>query len=215
MAESLLGSANIKYSMIREGEKGSMSGVEVLGLLASVSQLVVYGIKITTCLSEICQRARDTSLRIAQHSGQIRQLVIILQYIENQVGNHQFLRTAHVRAQIDATLEQAISLSATLEQLRNDYSRGIIRKYWKTIQGGKEKEILANFDRLEKEKSSLLLCISVVHMDILGNIQESHKGSMGDQQGSWFLDSAEEERVVSQPHRTLRYASGVGGLLGA
>ena len=196
MAESLLGSANIKYSMIREGEKGSMSGVEAVGLIASISQLVVYGIKIATCLSEICQRVRDSSRRIAQHSGQVRQLVIIVQYIENYV-DHRSLQTAHFRAQIDATLEQARSLSATLEQLRNDYSRGTIRKYWKTIQGGKEKEILANFDRLEKEKSSLLLCISMVHMEYLGNIQGRHKGNMCDQQRSWFMDSAEEEKNVS------------------
>ena len=197
--------------MIREEEKGFMAGIEIVGLLASVSQLVVYSIKITTCLSEICQRVRDTSLRIAQHSDQVRQLVIIVRYIEN----HRLLQTVHVHAQIDATLEQAVSLSATLEQLRNDYSRGKIRRYWKTIQGGKEKEILANFDRLEKEKSSLLLCISVVNMDLLGDIQESHKGNMGNEQGSWLSEIAEEDRMVSQSLWTLRYASSVSGFFWA
>lgn len=170
-----------------------MSGIEIVGLLASASQLVVYSIKITTCLADICQRVKDAPLRIEQHSDQIRHLVSIARFVEE----HHLLQTAHVQAQINATLEQAKTLLETLEQLTEDYSRGTIRKYWKILRGAKEKEILANFDRLEKEKTALHLCIVLVHTDLLGNIQGFHTVNMAEKKKSWYYDSGEKEESVS------------------
>ncbi len=181
-----------------------MSGIEVVGLLASASQLVVYSIKITTSLSEICQRIQDAPLRISQHSDQIRHLVSAAQLVQQ----HHLLQTAHVHAQINATLEQAKSLSEILEQLTIDYTHGSIRRYWKILKASKEKQILANFDRLEKEKSALILCISVVHTDLLGKIPGIYKETMaGTKKESWInLDveeEEEEEESVSLPLETF------------
>ena len=160
-----------------------MSGIEVVGFLADASQLVVYSIKITTCLSEICQRVQDAPLRIQQQSDQIRHLLSTAQLVEQ----HHLLQTANVIAHINATLEQAKSLSATLEQLTIDYTNGSIRRYWKILKASKEKQILANFDRLEKEKSALILCISVAQTDLLG-------------QGIDKLKMPEKVESVSLPH---------------
>lgn len=154
----------IKYSMIPDDDNGSMSGIEIIGFMASASQLVIYSIKITTCVSEIWQRVQDAPLKVRQHLDQIRHLISTARLVEE----HHLLQTAHVHTHIKATLEQAKSLSAILEQLTQDYSRGSIRRVWKILKATKEKEILASFDRLEKEKSALLLCISVAQTDLLG-----------------------------------------------
>ena len=180
--------------MIRERDKRSMSGIEIVGLVASASQLISYSIKITTCLSEIYQRVQDAPMRIRQHSDQIRQLLSTAQLVEK----HHLLQTAHVHAHINATLEQAKTLSATLEQLTKDYTRGSIRRYWKILIATKEKEILANFDRLEKEKSALLLCISVAQTDLLG--QGIHKLEMAEKEARQHSAVAEEGHTVSLPH---------------
>lgn len=193
-----------------------MAGIEIVGFLASASQLVVYSIKIATCLSEICQRVQDAPERIRQHSDQIRLLVSTAQLVEQ----HRLLQTTHVHAHINATLEQAKTLSATLEQLTKDYSRGSIRRYWKILKAAKEKEILANFDRLEKEKSALLLCISVAQTDLLGQgihkLEMAEKGAHrhsamaeeGDRQGNQIYrddNVANEERTM--PATSLRQGS--------
>lgn len=164
MTSDTIGHENIRYSMVPVRDKGTMSGIEVVGLVASVSQLVTYSIKITQNLSEICQRVQDGPLIVKQRSDQIKQLISTAELIQQ---NH-FLQTAHVLIHLNETLEQAKTLSTTLERLANDYSRGSIRRCWKILIATKEKTILANFDRLEKEKSALVLSISVAQTDLLG-----------------------------------------------
>ena len=149
--------------MIPEEDKGSMSGIEIVGLLASAGQLLSYSFKITRSLNEIYQRVQDAPKRISQLSIQIKQLINTTQLIQER----QVLQTALVLTHINATLVQAESLCTILEQLTEDYSRGSIRRYWKILTATKEKEILANFDRLEKEKSALHLCISVAQIDLV------------------------------------------------
>ena len=184
--------------MIPEEYKGSMAGIEIVGFLASASQLVLYSIKITACLSEICQQVKDAPLRIKQNSDQIRQLISTAQLVEK----NRLLQTASVLTQTNATLKQAKTLSAILEQLTEDYSRGPIRRCWKLLTGTKEKEILAIFDKLEKEKSALILCISVAQIDLLGQgIQEL---KMADNQARQPSVVTEEEDRVSLPHRMFR-----------
>lgn len=180
--------------MIQQGAKGSMSGIEIIGLVASASQLALYSIKITTCLGEICQRVQNAPARIRHHSDQLRQLVSTAQLVQE----HRLLQTAHVHAHINATLEQARTLSAILEQLTIDYSRGSIRRYWKILKATREKEIQANFDRLEKEKIALILCISVAQTDLLG--QGIHKLEMAEKEARQPSVVAEEGNRVSLPH---------------
>ena len=179
--------------MIPEIATGLMSGIELVGLLASASQLVIYSIKITTSLSEIYQRIQDAPLKIKQHSDQIKQLIDTSEFVRQ----HPLLQTDQVHIHINATLEQAKCLSTVLEQLSKDYTRGSIRRYWKILTANKEKEILANFDRLEKEKSALVLSISVAQTDILG--QGIQKLGMAAKEAPQNVAIMEEEDEVSLP----------------
>ena len=187
----------INYSMIPDDDKGSMSGIEIVGFVASATQLVLYSIKITACLSEISQRVQDAPLKVRQHLDQIGHLISTARLVEE----HHLLQTAHVLTHIKATLEQAKSLSAILEQLTKDYSRGSIRRVWKILKATKEKEILASFDRLEKEKSALLLCISVAQTDLLG--QGIQKLGMAGKQESLLSVPLEDGDRVSSTLDTL------------
>jgi len=145
-----------------------MSGIEVIGLLASAAQLAFYTINISDLVSEIYHRVQNAPKRIQEHIQQIGQLISTARLIEK----HELLQTDNINAHIISTLHQAKLLSATLDKVKGEYlQRSPLRRYWKLIKGGTEREILANFERLEKEKSSLLLCISIVHTDLLGNIR--------------------------------------------
>ena len=179
--------------MIPEEDKGSMSGIEILGVLASTGQLLSYSFKITRSLNEIYQRVQDAPKRISQHSIQIKQLISTTELIQEQ----QVLQTAPILTHINATLVQAESLCAILEQLTEDYSRGSIRRYWKILTATKEKEILANFDRLEKEKSALILCISVTQIDLVG--RGFQKLEMAEREAREHPTITEEEKRVSSP----------------
>ena len=179
--------------MIPEEDKGAMSGIEIVGLVASAAQLLSYSFKITTSLNEICQRVQDAPKRIRQHSLQINQLISTTQLVQQR----KLLQTALVLTHINATLEQAESLCAILEQLTEDYSRGSIRRYWKILTATREKEILANFDRLEKEKSALILCISVIQTDLLGRgIQKLEMAERETRQNPTVMHEGQE---VSSP----------------
>ena len=178
MTSETVGHENIKYSMIPVKDKGLMSGIEVVGLVASASQLLVYSIKITTNLSEICQRVQDAPLIVKQRSDQIKQLISTAEFIQQ----NRHLQTAQVLIHLKETLEQAKTLSTTLERLEKDYSRGSLRRCWKILIATKEKAILANFDRLEKEKSALVLSISVAQTDLLG--QGIRKLGMAEEEAS-------------------------------
>ena len=177
--------------MIPEEDKGSMSGIEILGVLASAGQLVSYSFKLTRSLNDIYQRVQDAPKRISQHSLQIKQLINTTEFIQEQ----QVLHTALVLTHVNATLVQADSLCTTLGQLTEDYSRGSFRRFWKILTATKEKEILANFERLEKEKIALILCITVTQTDLWGRgIQK-----MAEREAHQHPTVTEEGKRVSSP----------------
>ena len=171
-----------------------MSGAEIVGLLASASQLAVYSVIITNSISEIYRQVQDAPRRIQQHMEHVTQLADTAQLIEQ----HHSLQMINTDRQIRTTLKQVKTLSAILDQITSDYAHGSIRNYWKILKGKTEKEIIANLDQLEKKKSSLRLCISLVHTDLLGNTQ----GGLG---------KLVEELMTLMPKKAGLTAEAVGG----
>ena len=147
-----------------------MSGVEVVGLLASVSQLAGHALNIYSSIADIYHKIQNAPRVIQEHAAHIRQLI----HTAELICEHKLLQTDCINSQIISTLDQARLLSAVLEKVKRDYLRGhLVRRYWKIIIGDREREILASLRRLEQERSALLLCISIAHTDLLGTIQES------------------------------------------
>ena len=144
-----------------------MSGVEIVGLLASASQLFLYSIEIIQSILQIRGRSRDTPRRSQQHVEHIRQPTDTAWLIQR----HHSLQTINIDTQVRATLKQVKTMSAVYDQVTSDNSHGPVRTYCKILRCRNEDEILANLGQLEKGKSSLLLCISMVHTDMLDDIQ--------------------------------------------
>lgn len=150
------------------GFEYSMSGLEVFGLLASAAQLATSSINIVTSISEIYHRVQDAPKRIQKHTQQTSQLIDTTKLTEK----HELLQTEIIGVHIKSTLTQAILLSAVLDRVKGDYICGpVIRRSWRLLKGSRDREILSSFKILEQEKSALLLSISVVHTDLLGNIR--------------------------------------------
>ncbi|RFU35576.1 hypothetical protein B7463_g836, partial [Scytalidium lignicola] len=61
-----------------------------------------------------------------------------------------------------------------LDRVRLDYTTGSSRKrVWKAIVGAKEKGMLTSFEKLEKAKINLILCISAGYTQTLHSIENS------------------------------------------
>jgi hypothetical protein len=146
-----------------------MSGLEVLGVLASIVQLLDCGLKISLLVREIYSKVRDAPESVSIHTAQIRQLVDTARFIERSRD----LQNPRVDFHIKATLAEAERLLQILEHMVNDYSKGSNkRRIWKTLIRAGERQMLTGFERLEKEKTALILCINFVHTETLGNISD-------------------------------------------
>lgn len=172
-----------------------MSGVEVIGLLAGASQLALYALNISTSISEIYCRVQSAPKRIREHIVQIKQLTATARLIEK----HESLQTENIYAHITSTLDQAKLLSDTLDYVKREYGSGTyLERYWKRLRGAGEKKILTNFERLEKEKSALLLSISLVHTDLLEDIKGCLNYSIDSFAGSMTSPDKDQQRQVAR-----------------
>lgn len=149
-----------------------MSGLElitVLGVAASAIQLMDYSSKAIEAISDIYTRVKDAPSRIVQYTTQIHQIIDIGREIQE---NTKF-QSALVESQVQHTLAEIKHLLQILTVIRHDYTTGPSRKrIWKAIVGQKERHLLKSFERLEKEKIALILCITVVHtqkLETIGN----------------------------------------------
>ena len=146
-----------------------MSGVEALGIVASATQLAAYSIKIALQLNDIYTEVLLTPVRTREHLNQVKELIEITQTIEQ----HQSLRSPVIHCQLRSTLLQAKSLSNTLRDRAIKYTESPVLRYWALFKGTDEKVILTGLNKLEREKSTLRLCIGIVHTDLLRDIQGS------------------------------------------
>ncbi|KAL8743581.1 MAG: hypothetical protein Q9184_008094, partial [Pyrenodesmia sp. 2 TL-2023] len=147
----------------------SMSGIATLGVLASVTQLAAYSIKIVLHLDEIYAAFQNTSARTKGHFKQIKELIEITTLIEQQKN----LWSPAVNRQLQATLSEAQILYDLLRELASKYSQNSIWKYWSILSRVAENQIQSSLDNLERQKSTLRLCIDTVHTDLLLSIKGS------------------------------------------
>ena len=144
-----------------------MSGAEIMGVLASTTQLAAYTIAITNTAREIYREVKGAPERIQQHTRQLSLLIQVAHLIESRES----LQTEVISDQVRSTLQQAENLHELLQKLKEKISKSSVKRVWTALIGDKGKEIEATFERLEREKSALLLCISLVQSDVLGEIQ--------------------------------------------
>jgi hypothetical protein len=141
---------------------------EVLGVLASASQLVQYTLKISAAISAIHDRVHNAP-ELRKGAGQVKQLLDTAIQIQQNPQVHDSSLLRHLAIATD----EAKQLLELLERLSADYSHGSLSKrYFKAARGAKdEKKIATSFRRLEQEKTSLLFCIGVANTERLSSIQ--------------------------------------------
>jgi hypothetical protein len=137
-----------------------MSGLEILGALASAVQLADTCLKITISASELFTRVRGAPETIRTRIAQIEQLIEIARLIEHNSA----LQTPLIGSVLDRCREDTNNLLGILKKLDTEATARKVVKYWTALLGvTKEKKMLGIFERLEERKSSLILCIASIN----------------------------------------------------
>lgn len=130
-----------------------MAGIEVIGVLAGVGQLIQLSGAVISGLHDLYKRAHGASERYSQQTNQIEQLI----HTANLIADTEALNTPLVARHLQTLLDTVRSLHQTLAHALNDASR---KRYWKVIWSThREEKISRGFLQLEENKSSLVLCI--------------------------------------------------------
>ena len=136
-----------------------MAGVDVLGALAAASQLAEQSLQIAIFISNLYSKVRDAPESIRKQSVQLEQLIDIAKLIEHNPP----LQTELVGSVLRNCVGEVEKLQEILASISTAAGDGKVRKLWKTLDGvAKEKRILALLANLEREKSSLALCIKAI-----------------------------------------------------
>lgn len=133
-----------------------MSGVEILAVLASTSQVAEYGLYLIALLSTTYQKIKNAPGAVEQHTKQINQLLTITESIQQTSCQ----RDPIVFTYINSIHLEPKELAAILNRISEKYSRKLVSAYWEVIKGNKERQIVAIFERLEKAKSELTLYLA-------------------------------------------------------
>ncbi|MCJ1250233.1 hypothetical protein MMC30_007459 [Trapelia coarctata] len=147
-----------------------MSGVEVLGALASAAQVAFYVIQTNSLIIEQFKRLRNATTKFQQHADTATQLISIARVILS----NQWLQTENMAALLEVILGRAEEVHNLLPKVyKNETAArsGIVATYWKAFRSlRKEERILAIFAGLEEQKSALALCILEIQTKLSGEM---------------------------------------------
>lgn len=134
-----------------------MSGIEVIGIIASVSQLVQYSTKLIMILNEICNKTPKSSQRYRRHEQQVRQVKQIAELISATQG----LQSDLIHTHIDSLTETTKSIEEAME--RTLFFAGPSSKMKKCLRildiPKADAMVFQGFEDLERDKSCLTLCL--------------------------------------------------------
>ena len=132
-----------------------MSGLDVLGAIASATQLAAYASRIGVLLNDI---ARGVPRQINEYEARIRQLIETSAVIQQ----HKSFQLPLINTQVMRTLSEARSLHTFLETCASSWPNKVLRKYCTNISESTEKQLSSLFTKLEGERTTLGLYINLV-----------------------------------------------------
>jgi len=192
---------------------------EIIGLIASATQLAQYAFNIISMVQEMKKRVHGTP-EWKGYAVQIQQLVETVLQIKQNDKVHSDV----VRQHIDTCIIEAQLLQGLLEKVLADYTTGSMgRRYFKAARGTKESKIATGFINLEREKNSLIVCIAISNTERLVSIQDGvqrlvhrplHQDRMLDQQKSRqeYGDEDDESSLEGEVHSTIEHDGAINGL---
>lgn len=176
-----------------------MSGIEVLGIIASVSQLVQYSTRLILILSEICNKTAKSSRRYRRHEQQVRQVKQIAELVSATQGLQSDLIHSHIASLTETTRSIEEAMERTLF-FAGPSSK--MKKCLKLLDIPKaDATIFQGFEDLERDKSCLTLCLLGSFGSLIVQIQGSMpaiQSQVGDIQKSLqdCTEIAEESKRV-------------------
>jgi hypothetical protein len=136
-----------------------MDPLSVLGAAAASSQLLQQGAKITKFLWDLHSKMKNSPETIHKEIVQIEQLIDLSRLFLQSPS----LQKDSVASILGTCLLRAQEFDQELQKVSVHDSDGKFKKLKKTFEAVmKEKEIVQLFDQLEREKSSLMLCIQQI-----------------------------------------------------
>ncbi|KAL1648743.1 hypothetical protein SLS58_001921 [Diplodia intermedia] len=148
-----------------------MSGLEVLGIIASISQLVQYSVRLIGILQDICQNAAHSAKRYRRHELQVKQVLQIAELIRAT----EKLQSELIISHLDSLAETTKSIEGAIEKTL--YFAGPASKFKKCLRSLEvskaDSAISRGFDDLERDKSCLTLCLLGNFGSLIVNIESS------------------------------------------
>jgi hypothetical protein len=149
-----------------------MSGVEVIGAISSVAQLVDVCFRVIQSLSDLLSTVRRIPEAMKQRQANVEQLQEILRMIRDCP----VLQTANIGQVLERIATKLQNLRGILQKLINTSDKGI-KKYCRALFGAvQEKRIISVFNELESDKTMLILCIVNVDSSLLHLIDSKFSG---------------------------------------
>ncbi|KAG6997464.1 hypothetical protein G7Y79_00040g076290 [Physcia stellaris] len=146
-----------------------MSGIEVIGVIASASQLVRYVLDIIDYTKTVSVLIKSSSCPFQHHRQHLENLVLAVETIRRTP----ILQTSLIETHLQTLLSRTASLRNTLKPFTRVARQTALGKIWTAIQAHKaEGQILKDLNILERDKSNLVLCITSSYGNILHDIEE-------------------------------------------
>ena len=145
-----------------------MSGLEVLGILASASQLTDYCVMIIASLHDIYKLVHGKSNRYHRQLEQVQQLIETAQLVKAT----ETFQTPSVENQLDSILVEARRLQRILDGIVSESGRKSKTMYLKAVFNNyHEREMHKGFASLNDKKSTLTMCIVSTYGAFLSEIR--------------------------------------------
>lgn len=135
----------------------------VLGGLAATAQLAEQLIKISGLIYELCNKIQQAAKIISSRILAVNRLITIGRLIMTNAA----LQNDTVALILGSCLGTAQKLQAVLEKIKGSRMKALIMS--------KEKEVLGLFDELEKDKTTLMLCMQEANIRITEIVKDEVK----------------------------------------
>lgn len=144
-----------------------MSGLEAIGIVASILQIAQYAISITSTVSEIYGTVNDSPAKIREGLEQLKRLVVTVKLVTASEA----LQSEDVQIHVVAILDRVRKLHAALDKLVAEPPKSL-KRYWKVAIGNTtENRVFDSFVQLEKDKTALTLSLTANQMSLTGSVQ--------------------------------------------
>ena len=129
--------------------------LSILGAIAAASQLAQQAFEIIKFFSDLYAKVQDAGESIRTRILHIEQLIDISKLI----AKTPILQTTAIQSVLVTCLRATIMLRDVLQELSSD-REGLLRRMMKAVKAvRKEDKIMILLDNIERDKSSLALCI--------------------------------------------------------